>query len=107
MVQTRTPEHEVIHAALRADPRLVSTVEAARRRLLRFPPAATMVVVGQTAAAAYVERVGSPPGVVVQGPDDGRWVLRAEDRSMLLDHLATVERPPGRLGLQVDPARLR
>ncbi len=107
MVQTRTPEHEVIQAALRADPRLVSTVEAARRRLLRFPPAATMVVVGQAAAAAYVERVGSPPGVVVQGPDDGRWVLRAEDRSMLLDHLATVERPPGRLGLQVDPARLR
>ena len=41
------PEHEVIQAALRADPRLVSVVEAGRRRLLRFPPAATMVVVGQ------------------------------------------------------------
>jgi primosomal protein N' (replication factor Y) len=107
VVQTRTPEHEVVQAALRADPRLVSTVEAARRRLLRFPPAATMVVVGQAAAAAYVERVGSPVGIEVQGPDDGRWVIRAEDRALLLDHVATVERPTGRLGLQVDPARLR
>jgi primosomal protein N' (replication factor Y) len=107
VVQTRTPEHEVIQAALRADPRLVSTVEAGRRRLLRFPPAATMVVVGQQAAAAYVERVGTPLGVSVQGPDDGRWVLRSEDRALLLDHLATVERPPGRLRLHVDPARIR
>lgn len=107
VVQTRTPEHEVIQAALRADPRLVSVVEAGRRRLLRFPPAATMVVVGQQAAEAYVERVGTPLGISVQGPDDGRWVLRSEDRDLLLDHLAAVERPPGRLRLHVDPARIR
>lgn len=107
VVQTRTPEHDVIQAALRADPRLVSSVEAARRRLLRFPPAATLVVVGQEAAPAYVERVGNPIGVGIQGPDDGRWVLRSDDRDLLLDHLATVDRPPGRLRLQVDPARIR
>lgn len=107
VVQTRSPEHEVIQAALRADPHLVSAVEAGRRRLLRFPPAATMVVVGQAAAAAYVERVGTPLGVSVHGPDDGRWVLRSEDRATLLDHLAAVERPPGRLRLHVDPVRIR
>lgn len=107
VLQTRSPEHEVVQAALRADPRLVSEVEAGRRRLLRFPPAATVVVVGHDAAPAYVERLGTPPGVLVQGPDDGRWVLRAEDRSSLLDRLAAVDRPPGRLRLQVDPARIR
>lgn len=107
VVQTRSPEHEVIQAALRADPGLVSSAEAARRRLLRFPPAATVVVVGREAAEAYVERVGAPIGVTVQGPDDGRWVLRSEDRDLLLDHLASVERPPGQLRLQVDPARIR
>jgi hypothetical protein len=34
-------------------------------------------------------------------------VLRAEDRDVLLDLLASVERPPGQLRLQVDPARIR
>ena len=106
MLQTRNPEHEVVQAAVRADPRLVSAVDAARRRLLRFPPAATVVAVGREAAPAYIERLGRPSGVSVQGPDDGRWLLRAEDRELLLDHLATVERPPGQLRLQVDPARL-
>jgi primosomal protein N' (replication factor Y) len=107
VLQTRTPEHEVVQAALRADPRQVAVAEAGRRRLLRFPPAATVVVVGRAAAESYVERVGNPVGVTVQGPDDGRWVLRAEDRDLLLDHLASVERPPGQLRLQVDPARIR
>ncbi len=107
IVQTRSPEHEVVQAALRADPRGVSVVEAARRRMLRFPPAGAVVVVGRSAAAEYVERLGSLPGVSVQGPDGGRWVLRSDDRQVLLDHLANVERPPGQLRLQVDPARIR
>jgi primosomal protein N' (replication factor Y) len=107
VVQTRTPEHEVIQAALRADPRPVAEAEAARRRLLRFPPAATVVVVGREAAEAYVERVGNPVGISVLGPDDGRWVVRSEDRDLLLDHLSSIERPPGQLRLQVDPARIR
>ena len=107
MVQTRAPEHDVVQAALRADPGVVSVVEAARRRMLRFPPAGAVVVVGRSAAAEYVERVGSPPGVSVQGPDDGRWVLRCDDHRSLLDHLATIERPPGQLSLQVDPVRIR
>ncbi len=106
ILQTRNPEHEVVQAAVRADPRLVSVVEAGRRRLLRFPPAATVVAVGREAAPAYIERLGRPLGVSVQGPDDGRWVLRAEDRDLLLDHLAAVERPPGQLRLQVDPSRI-
>ena len=53
------------------------------------------------------KRVGTPLGVSVHGPDDGRWVLRSEDRATLLDHLAAVERPPGRLRLHVDPVRIR
>jgi primosomal protein N' (replication factor Y) len=107
VLQTRAPEHEVIQAALRADPHLVAASEAARRRLLRFPPAATIAVVGRAAAPAYVERLGNPMGITVSGPDEGRWVLRSEDRDLLLDHLATIERPPGQLRLQVDPARIR
>ena len=107
MVQTRRPEHEVIQAALRGAPRLVAEVEADRRRIVRFPPAATVAVVGGEAAEAYIEAVGTPLGVEVQGPNEDRWLLRADEPAALLDHLATVVRPPGRLRLRVDPARLR
>lgn len=107
VVQTRRPDHEVVAAALRADPSLVSRSEAPRRRLLGFPPAASIALVGGAAAPAYVERVGAPDGVQVSESDDGQWLLRSRTPGRLQDHLATVERPPGRLRLQVDPVRLR
>jgi primosomal protein N' (replication factor Y) (superfamily II helicase) len=107
LLQTRLPEHEVVRAALQADPGLVASGEAERRRMLRFPPYSTLAVVGGEGAAEYVERIGGPVGVEVLGPTEGQWLLRAEQRSALLDHFAVVARPAGRLRLQVDPARIR
>lgn len=108
MVQTRRPDHPVIQAALHGDPERVSVPELARRRLLGFPPAATVAVVGGAAAAAFVDRLGQPSGIEVNGPDDGgSWLLRSDDRNVLLDALRDVERPPGRLRLWVDPVRTR
>lgn len=107
MVQTRLPDHEVIQAAVRAEPGIVTEAEVARRRMLRFPPFATIAAVAGEAAPEYIERVGRPLGVDVLGPEDGRWLLRSSERAALLDHLATVQRPPGRLRLQIDPARIR
>ena len=107
LVQTRLPDHEVVRAALQADPSLVSHAEAERRRMLRFPPFVTIASVADQAASDYVTRLGNPIGVDVLGPEDGRWLLRAEDRSTLLDQLAALQRPPGRLRLHVDPARIR
>ncbi len=112
VVQTRMPEHEVVQAAVRADPRLVTLVEAERRRALRFPPAATIAVVGGAAAEEYVERIRaaaplSAAGVSVAGPVEGRYIVRSDDSELLLDLLAGIRRPPGRLSLQVDPARVR
>jgi primosomal protein N' (replication factor Y) (superfamily II helicase) len=107
LVQTRRPDHEVVTAALRADPSVVARAEAPRRRLLGLPPAASIALVGGEAAAAYVERVGRPDGVEVLAAEEDRWLLRSRTPGLLQDHLATVERPPGRLRLQVDPARLR
>lgn len=107
LVQTRHPEHEVVRALLHADPGLVAVSEAERRELLRLPPAATIAVVGGEAAPAYVERLGSPLGVEVLQPDEDSWILRSDSPELLLDALASVERPPGRLRLQVDPVRIR
>ncbi|MHB1138643.1 MAG: hypothetical protein ACYC2O_06765, partial [Microthrixaceae bacterium] len=107
VVQTRRPDHEVVTAALHADPRVVSQVDAGRRQLLGFPPAATIASVGGEAAAAYVERLGRPDGVSVHESAEGQWLLRARAPGLLQDQLAAIERPPGRLRLQVDPVRLR
>jgi primosomal protein N' (replication factor Y) len=107
LVQTRHPEHEVVVAALGADPSVVSDAEWRRRELLGFPPASTIAVVGRAGAPEYVERLGQPMGVQVQGPDDGQWLLRADHRSDLLDALARSERPGADLRLWVDPLRVR
>lgn len=109
LVQTRLPQHPVIRAALHADPARLTESERERRAALRWPPYAAMAEVSGAAAQTYVGRLGSPLGVEVRGPDDGRWLLRAPDHRTLCDALAAVERPPssaGRLRLVVDPLRV-
>jgi primosomal protein N' (replication factor Y) len=106
LVQTRLPDHEVVQAALRADPGRVTEAERARRSLLRFPPVTAMAVVSGPSAAAFMEAFGRPPGVEVLGPADGRWLLRADEHGPLLDALAGTPRPGGRLRVEVDPLRL-
>ncbi|MGB3410924.1 MAG: hypothetical protein WBA45_06960 [Microthrixaceae bacterium] len=105
-VQTHFPEHEAVQAAVRADPRLVSRVELARRRLLGFPPLASIAVLGYEAAPEFIERLGSPDGVAVADSGDGEWLVRSRHAGRLQDALQSVDRPPGRLKLQVDPIRL-
>jgi primosomal protein N' (replication factor Y) len=107
MVQTRQPRHPVLDAVLHADPGRLVPGEMALREALRLPPVVAMAVVSGPAAAAYVERLGTPPeGVVVRGPADGRWQVLASDHDLLSDTLGAVTRPPGRLRIEVDPLRL-
>ena len=105
VIQTRLPEHEVIRAAVHADPAIVMDAERQRRELTRFPPAVTMAFVGGEAAPEYILRFGAPIGVDVL-ERDGSWLLVADERRTLLDALAATERPSGRLRLQIDPMRL-
>lgn len=108
VVQTRRPDHVVLQAALHGDPRRVADAETAKRELLGFPPAATIAVLGGTAGREFVQRLGQPVGLSVLGPDErDNWLVRSEDRALLLDTLGSVDRPPGRLRLWVDPVRTR
>lgn len=108
LVQTRRPDHDVLQAALRGDPDRVAVAEAARRELLGFPPVATIAVVGGAAGPAVIEALGRPQGVELHGPDDsGQWLARSDEPAALLDALAALQRPPGRLRLWVDPVRTR
>lgn len=106
LVQTRLPDHVVLRAALQADPSLVATAEVPLRRAMRFPPAAALALVAGAGAAAFLEAFGSPIGVEVLGPNDGAWLLRADDHRTLCDALAATPRPAERVRIAVDPVRV-
>ena len=106
LLQTRLPGHEVVQAALHADPGRVAAVEHERRRALRFPPAAAIALVSGPPAPDYLTGLRKVHDVEVLGPADGRWLIRAPDHKTLCDALAAVPRPPGRLRIAVDPLRI-
>jgi primosomal protein N' (replication factor Y) len=106
LVQTDQPEHEVIRAAVRADPGPVAESDLRRRELLDLPPVGSVAAIGGEAAPEFVTRLGAAAGLDVRGPRDGWWLVRAADVDELAAVLGAVERPPGRLRLRVDPARL-
>jgi primosomal protein N' (replication factor Y) len=103
LVQTRLPDHDVLAAAVHADPSDWAAAETEHRRDLRLPPATALALVSGEAAASFVEGV---QGIEVQGPADGRYRLRADDHHALCDALAAVPRPFGRLRVEVDPLRV-
>jgi primosomal protein N' (replication factor Y) len=106
LVQTRLPDHEVIQSALHADPSRLSNSDAARRKMLGYPPHRAMAAISGAAAGAWIDALGVVEGVEVRGPSDGRWLLRAADHAALCDAIAAVPRPPGRLRIEVDPLRV-
>jgi primosomal protein N' (replication factor Y) len=111
LVQTRLPDHPAVRAAAVGDPRRFTDAEADRRRPLRYPPFGGLAVVSGAAAPAWADTalaVGSTAaaGVDVLGPYDDRWLVRAPSAEALADFLAAVDRPPGRLRIEVDPQRV-
>jgi primosomal protein N' (replication factor Y) len=112
VVQTSMPDHEVLRAAMLAEPALVSESEHARREMLGFPPARSMVVVGGEHAGEYVreiEAVLAAEGVAdaeVVERSPSQWLIRSSQRAAVLNAIASVKRPPGRMRVQVDPMRL-
>lgn len=104
LVQTRLPDHEVLEAAVHADPGRLAAADRPRREQLRLPPATALALVSGPQAPAFAERL--PPSVEVVALDGGRWMVRAGDHSTLCHALASVERPAGRLRVEVDPLRV-
>ncbi len=103
VLQTRLPQHEVVQAALHADPARVADAERERRRELGFPPATAMAAISGAVAEEYVAEL---VGAELLGPRDGTWLARAADQTTLLDALAATPRPSGRLRVEVDPLRV-
>lgn len=103
IVQTRSPDHDVVQAVLHGDPGRWSGPEAARRRQLELPPFAALALLDGPGAAALAAGLSAQPTVTVLGPTDGRYLVRAADSATLADGLATVSRPAERVRIAVDP----
>jgi primosomal protein N' (replication factor Y) (superfamily II helicase) len=112
LVQTRLPRHEVIEAAVRADPGLLAEAERPRRKLLDLPPYAALArLTGDpealTLAAASLRSAGG--GVGVSGGTGAAVLVRAPSAERLAAALAAAlaaGRPAGRLRAEVDPLRV-
>jgi primosomal protein N' (replication factor Y) len=102
LVQTRIPDHEVLQAAVHADPELLSAPERHLRQALGLPPFGALATLRGPGGPAYAEAVASVGGISVS-PDGDRWLLRAPDHPTLCDGLAAVARPTERLRVEVDP----
>jgi primosomal protein N' (replication factor Y) len=111
LVQTRLPRHEVIEAAVRADPGLLADAEGPRRKLLDLPPHSALArLTGDAAAlAAAAASLRSAAGIGVSEGGDSAVLVRAASSDHLADALATAlaaGRPAGRLRAEVDPLRV-
>lgn len=111
VLQTRVPNHEVVQAALHADPSKVAVVEGATRAALRLPPEVAMAEISGATAESFIESLRSQEnigqeGIEILGPVRDRYLVRANDHQILCDALMRTPRPSGRLRVAVDPTRL-
>lgn len=113
LLQTRLPDHDVVQAALRADPGRLAAAELEKRRALGLPPTTALAQISGAGAAEMVAGVpfdGPAPGTqasaeVLEAADD-RFLVRAADHEALSEVLATLRRPKGaRVRVEVDPLR--
>jgi primosomal protein N' (replication factor Y) (superfamily II helicase) len=106
LVQTFLPRHEVIQAALLADPGRLTDLEWARRRALDLPPFSALASITGPGSDDVASTLRSVPGVRVGGGDD-RYVARAPSWDDLGRALIAAPRPKGsRVRIEVDPPRL-
>jgi primosomal protein N' (replication factor Y) len=106
VVQTRSPDHRVLRAAVRADPGMLASAEQPIRESLGWPPFGALAEIGGDAAGDYAVALRSRSDLSVLGPrDDGRYLLRATSPEQLAAAIATTPRPQGRVRVAVDPPR--
>jgi primosomal protein N' (replication factor Y) (superfamily II helicase) len=115
LLQTRTPGHDVVRAAVAGDPARVAEAERARRRALGFPPFGGLAEISGSAAAveSAAAALVTDSTVSVLGPDrhgeTARALVRGPDPDAVAGALARAIPPAraiGRLHVEVDPTRI-
>jgi primosomal protein N' (replication factor Y) len=105
LVQTFLPRHEVVRAALLADPGRLVEPERARRRLLGLPPFAALAAISGAGSDEVAAALREVPGVDVGGSDRA-YTARAATWDDLGRAIIATPRPRGsRVRVAVDPPR--
>jgi len=105
LVQTFLPRHEVVQAALLADPGRLIDGEVARRRLLELPPFVALATVSGTGSDEFTAALRAVDGIAVGGAG-GDYAVKAPTWTDLGRALIGTPRPKGaRLRIAVDPPR--
>jgi primosomal protein N' (replication factor Y) len=105
LIQTFLPDHDVVHAALLADPGRIVEHERDQRRMLGLPPYGAIAEIEGAGSDEFVASIPPTGGVVIAG-SAGRYVARADDWMLLGATINEGVRPPGaRLRIAVDPPR--
>lgn len=120
LVQTRTPEHEVLRAASSARPTIASEIEEQRRRELGYPPFGGLAEIRGSgdAVAAVVDRLRDVPSLRIDGPattpsrrgtPSMSALVRAPAVEMLADalrHAGVAASGPDGVRVDLDPRRV-
>ncbi len=105
LLQTFLPHHEVVQAALLADPGRIVDAERDQRRMLGLPPFGALAEIEGAGSDEFVASIPAVAGVMIVGAT-GRYVARADDWMLLGATINQGVRPPGaRLRIAVDPPR--
>jgi primosomal protein N' (replication factor Y) (superfamily II helicase) len=105
LIQTFSPDHEVVVAAAAGDPARILDGERSRREMLGLPPFGALAVVSGAGSSEFVGQL--PAEVDVGGDGTDRFLVRAPDWVTLGTALNGAERPTGsRIRIETDPARV-
>jgi primosomal protein N' (replication factor Y) len=105
LVQTFLPGHDVVRAALLADPGRLVEPERARRQVLGLPPYAALAALSGAGSDDVAAALGALDGIDVGG-SAGRYTARAATWEALGAAITSIPRPKGsRLRVEVDPPR--
>jgi len=105
LIQTFQARHEVVQAALHADPGRLVASERERRRMLGLPPFGAYAEISGAGSDEFVRSIPPNDDVVIVG-GHGEYAARSDDWMVLGRTIGSGTRPPGaRLRIAVDPSR--
>ena len=70
---------------------------------MNLPPFSALAKISGPSAPAFMNTLGKPRQAEIMGPKNGSWLIKTSDSEELANLLSEVERPSGRLRIEVDP----
>jgi primosomal protein N' (replication factor Y) len=104
VVRTRLLDHEVLAAALHADPGRLAAAEEPLRQLFGLPPTTALALVSGEGASEFAARLqAASPGLEVGGSGEARLLVRAATSEALAVAIAAAGDPGPGTRIEVNP----